>query len=172
MAARYQCAFTLVELLTVLAVLSILVTVVAPTTAHMHDAARKTALTNDFISTLNFARANAIMRRQPILLCGGERACAASRKWQQGLIVLKESTLPNSTQVPLKITPLPSAYHWAWAGFQRSKTSLLFLSNGVTDDQNGSFILCKNNKPVNRVTINKTGRSYPASVRKTDRCDH
>lgn len=171
MAARYQCAFTLIELLTVLAVLSILVAVVAPATGRMHDAARKTALTNDFISTLNFARATAIMRRQPVQLCGGEQACVASRKWQQALIVTKESALPNSTQDPLKVTPLPSDYHWAWAGFQRSKTTLLFLSNGVTNDQNGSFILCKKNQPVNRVTINKTGRSYPASLRKTDRCD-
>lgn len=84
--------FTLIELMVVLFIAAILMGVAVPSFIDMSVRNRLVTTTNDFISTINLARSEAIRRGVPIRICGTEdgETCDADA-WSSGWLVYADA---------------------------------------------------------------------------------
>jgi type IV fimbrial biogenesis protein FimT len=87
-----QEGFTLVELLTVLAVLAVVLRVAVPSLLETAEAAQLGAASSQLLSELNHARAEAIRRNARVVVCKSRDAstCADDGSWEQGWIVFHD----------------------------------------------------------------------------------
>ena len=74
--------------------------VAAPAFTDLVRTSHLSAQTHLFISAINYARTEAIQRKQPVLMCVGiGESCQAGRKWEQGWLVFvdknRNATLDN-----------------------------------------------------------------------------
>ncbi|MFQ5487385.1 MAG: GspH/FimT family pseudopilin [Gammaproteobacteria bacterium] len=84
--------FTIIELMMALMIGAILATMAVPSFIDLIRSNRVTTQTNDFISTLNYARSEAVKRGTGIIVCSSndQASCTASA-WQDGWIVQQAS---------------------------------------------------------------------------------
>lgn len=90
---------TLVELMTTLAIVAIMATAGLPMFRELSASNRITAHTNEFLTSLYFARSEAVMRGQRVVVCRSNdgATCATSGRWDQGWIVFVD--LDNNAAV-------------------------------------------------------------------------
>ncbi|QNK70156.1 GspH/FimT family pseudopilin [Variovorax sp. PAMC26660] len=89
---------TLVELLVVVSIIGVLLAWAVPSFNLMIQRNRMASESNGFVGDLQFARAEAIKRGQPVTLCPANAtstACANSATWSTGWIVFND---PNGNQ--------------------------------------------------------------------------
>jgi type IV fimbrial biogenesis protein FimT len=88
-----QSGFTLIELLTTMAVGAILLGVAVPALRDVTVSSRLTALANAYLSTMSYARSEAIKRNARTVLCKSSNGtdCAGSGDWAQGWIVFHDA---------------------------------------------------------------------------------
>lgn len=87
---RRPTGLTLVELLTVLAMVAILSTVAVPNLARFIRNSERAAAVNDFLHAIYFARTEAIKRGTVVSLCNtvdGERCANDAANWSSGWMV-------------------------------------------------------------------------------------
>lgn len=118
---KYQAAFTLVELMTALAVLAILAAISAPSFDNMIVSNRLSTLANDYAAAVRIARSEALKRNVPVVLCRSVNgsSCGGSDGWEQGWVILAGTTVLRN-------------YPAASSGYRLSSsvTSLTFQPNG------------------------------------------
>lgn len=85
--------FTLVELVTVLAVASILLSAAVPSLLGLVRSVQLTSASNDFLAGLLMARSEAVKRNGRAVLCKSADgiSCAATGGWEQGWLVFSDS---------------------------------------------------------------------------------
>jgi type IV fimbrial biogenesis protein FimT len=95
--------FTIIELMTSLAVLAILFGFAAPTFRQYTGNNRATAAQNDFATSLNLARSEALKRSTPTTVCASVNglACAAGATWASGWIAFVDGTGTRGVIDPL-----------------------------------------------------------------------
>lgn len=86
--------FTLVELILIVAIASILMATGIPSYKSLLQNSRMIATTNEFVSTINTARGEAIKRGTAVTLCSSNDAisCALSNDWAGGWIVFTDAS--------------------------------------------------------------------------------
>lgn len=92
-AARHPRGFTLLELMVTLAIIAILTRVAAPSVIAMMKNNRTFSEANTFVGDLQFARAEAVKRGQPVTVCpssNGTTCVASSNNWEAGWIVFSD----------------------------------------------------------------------------------
>jgi type IV fimbrial biogenesis protein FimT len=84
--------FTLIELITTLAVAGILVTLAVPSFSEVIKNNRLITQENDFVTTLNLARSEAIRRSGRVTVCksSNQTSCSGAGGWEQGWIVFND----------------------------------------------------------------------------------
>jgi type IV fimbrial biogenesis protein FimT len=84
--------YTLIELMSMLAVVSILVSVGLPMLNVFFDSNRMVSNTNDLVAGLNIARSEAIKQQMRITLCqsADTASCTGSGQWEDGWIVFQD----------------------------------------------------------------------------------
>jgi type IV fimbrial biogenesis protein FimT len=84
--------YTLIELMSMLAVVSILVSVGLPMLNVFFDSNRMVSNTNDLVAGLNIARSEAIKQQIRITLCqsADSASCTGSGQWEDGWIVFQD----------------------------------------------------------------------------------
>lgn len=84
--------FSLAETLIVLAVAAILAGIAVPSFAALMRETRLTTVTNDLLSTLYFARSEAVKRNRRVTVCTSvtQDGCAENIGWQSGWIVFED----------------------------------------------------------------------------------
>jgi type IV fimbrial biogenesis protein FimT len=84
--------YTLIELMSMLAVVSILVSVGLPMMNVFFDSNRMISNTNDLVAGLNIARSEAIKQQIRITLCQSANAstCSGTGQWEDGWIVFQD----------------------------------------------------------------------------------
>ncbi len=146
--------FTLIELMMALAIGAILATMAVPSFIDLIRNNRITTQTNDFISTLNYARSEAVKRGTGIIVCSSnDQATCTASAWQDGWIVQQASN-----------AELLRA-HAALGGDSTlsnldSNTSIQYTSRGLlTGNLATTFDLCVyTGKPGRQINISATGR--------------
>jgi type IV fimbrial biogenesis protein FimT len=93
--------FSLLELMTALAVAAVLVTVGVPSFRYVTNANRITAEVNGLLGDLQLARAEAIKEGRPVTVCRSVNGatCAAATSWHSGWIVFMDSNGNRTVQV-------------------------------------------------------------------------
>ena len=94
--------FTLLELMTALAILAVLMSVGVPSFVTMIRNNRITAQANEMVSALNYARSESVKRGIPVSVCSSTdgATCAASTTWSTGWIVFTDGNGANGTVNP------------------------------------------------------------------------
>lgn len=87
---RYQ-GFTLVELLVALVIAGLLITAGMPRLTSVFSAFSASASAEELISTLAYAREQAIFRREPVSVCSGTSSCSGSNTWTGGWIIFVDT---------------------------------------------------------------------------------
>ena len=153
--------FSLIELLIVIAMISILLLLAVPTQNSFFDKSKAKMMSEQLRLSINFARNEAIVRNVPIILCKSRNQKECSGEWQDGYIILAEKKIIFA----FKNTIQNGILHW------RSSLNhpyLTFMPSGISVQENGTFWYCLKNteNPAWAIVINKAGRvriSYPDS---------
>ena len=144
-------AFTLVELLITLSLISILGLIATPNLTHLFEQNRIYALRDQLKAHLHLARVNSVFHNRDIELCGSSDGKLCDDQWQRGWIVRFVSNNQIIHQIQLS-----SQDRIAWAG---ASHKIRFHSNGTSPLGNGRFYICDKNQAVAlQIVINRQGR--------------
>lgn len=89
---RMQSAFTLIELLIVIAIATILLSTAAPSFQAIMQNARMSAILNEFNGMLALARSTAMTRGESVVICKSSNlhTCVTSGGWEQGWFIFTD----------------------------------------------------------------------------------
>lgn len=157
--------FTLIELMVTIAIAAILLGVAIPNFSSVIISNRLTANTNEFITSLNLARSEAIKRGQHVVVR------KTGTNWEDGWQVFvdldrstaaKENVLDAGTDIELRVYPaLPTNLTLRGNSFVNF---IRYQPNG-TSNQPGSFAMCNDGSVTGAklMIINAVGRIRMAS---------
>lgn len=101
--------FTLIELMIAIAIVAILVVIATPSYEYLMTTNRMAGEINEFVSSLHFARSEAVKRGQQVVVCKsdtkvcladgdpGDCGCTNAGDWGQGWILFADSLTLNDT---------------------------------------------------------------------------
>lgn len=156
--------FTLVELLITLALLAIVANIAVPAFDGLITRNRQQALMEQVEGILVNARADAVLKRRTIEVCGSSDGETCSASWASGWLV---RTLDGRI---LQLTQLPSHDELRRSGFQQS---IRFRDNGSSPTGNGRFYQCQDQRVAWQLILNRQGRlrqGTPAENGDADLC--
>lgn len=89
---KYQKGFTIIELMVTLVVLAIVLAIAIPNFSRQVINNNSLALGEEFITALNFARAEAVKRARSVSICASANstACGNAANWSDGFIVFTD----------------------------------------------------------------------------------
>ena len=141
---KHESAFTLVELMIAIAVAAIVLTLGVPSFGRVIERNQLSAYTNQLVSSLHFARSEAVRRNQSIKVCHSNNASACNGTgYEDGWIIFidddSDDTVDPAEELIRVNEKLPSNYTFNVNG---GMDSFSFNAKGRADGQ-GTFILCK-----------------------------
>ena len=101
---KNQKAFTLVELLVTVTVISIILGIAIPSFNSQILNNKSVALSEDFVTALNLARSEAVKRATRVTLCSsqdGSTCSGAASDWAKGFIVVVDYAVTDNAASPL-----------------------------------------------------------------------
>ena len=175
--------FTLVELLTTVTVAAILLSLAVPSFGNFVRNNRLLTKENDFVTSINLARSEAIRRGNRVTVCksSDQVSCAGSGGWDQGWIVFVDVNDDGVVTAPdtnvLRVhdgltgnltlngdAALASYISYVSTGATRK------IGGGISDTQSGMLVLCDDRGFVaeaKAIQISSTGRVSAASATST-----
>ncbi|MCF6235899.1 MAG: GspH/FimT family pseudopilin [Gammaproteobacteria bacterium] len=156
--------FTIIELLTVLAIVAITTATALPPLQSFFTKNYLTSQINSLIADINLARSEAIKRDNKVILCESNNGthCSRTQQWQSGWIIFSDSNHNNKRDTNELIIRTQNSFkggnNLQYHGF-RTDYFLSFYSTGITSN-NGTFTLCSGKSRYNRaIIIARTGRA-------------
>ena len=166
--------FTLVELMMTLAIAGILVTLAVPSFSEVIKNNRLITQENDFITTLNLARSEAIRRSSRVTVCksSDQVSCSGAGSWDQGWIVFNDvngdGVVTNPTTNVLRVHSSLS-HGVTLRGDANLDSYVSYVSSGATQKlaggasatQSGVLVMCDDRGFVSQakgIQISATGR--------------
>ncbi|MBI5753101.1 MAG: GspH/FimT family pseudopilin [Hydrogenophilales bacterium] len=166
--------FTLIELVMSIAIVGILLTVGIPSFRELITNNRIVSQTNDFVSDLAHARAEAVRRNTRVTICRSNTgtSCVPASSWADGWIVFTDPggfgtyTSTSADEKLLRVhSAMPTGMTLAVAGFQNSGDYLQFLPSGLVSGVTGgspttagTFTLCVSGYKGRTINFNAIGR--------------
>lgn len=139
-------AFTLIELMTVIALIAIMTAIAAPSYNDIIKSNRLRSQANDFVASINLARSEAIKRNQNVILCRSAdgTSCATTGGWEQGWVIFADANTNGTLDAGEELRIYP-----ALAGGSTLRANNNFI-NRVTyvprgyiiGATGGTFVLC------------------------------
>ncbi len=170
-----QSGLTIIEIVSVLAIMTILAGLMLPSFSSFHARSTATAGINWIVGAVNFARYTAINRRVTTTLCpssGPGMRCKGN--WHDGMILFADhnadARINGSDYVIERINNLNFSGTLKWRAF-RNRQYLQMTQFGYTNYQNGNFVYCpedKNLKFARQIVINVQGRARMVHTRNSD----
>lgn len=155
MSMKKSFGYTLIELMTILAVVSILVSVGLPLMNVFFESNRMISNTNDLVAGLNIARSEAIKQQIRVTLCQSADAasCSGTGQWEDGWIVFQDPNGNATVDGGERIMRLSAGADGNQVTI-RSNDALSLINNSVTftsrglpkalngASQSGTFRIC------------------------------
>ena len=168
-APRLHAAFSLVELMVVLAIAAFLAGIAVPSFVRIVRSVRLSGATNDLLGAMLFARSEAIKRNSRVALCKSRdgETCFIDGEWDQGWIVFHDANgnagRDSGEAVLNRHESLSSSIRaWGNASVER------YMSYSATGEsrlvsggfQAGTFTLCSRNVAgeARQIVISRGGR--------------
>lgn len=163
-------AFTLLELLFVIFLISILATLAIPSFKNFLDKTKEETLLSQLLNAITLTRNSAITYNTKIKLCHSRNSQSCNGEWQQGFIAkLNEKIIYafHSDALNGKLF---------FRAFPKGREDLEFLATGFANIENGTFWYCRdgNTNPQWAMMLNRVGRTritYPGQLNEI-RDDH
>lgn len=140
--------FTLLEIITTIAITSIFLLFATPSWQTWRQQQTIKMLTQQLIQTITFARQQALITHQTIIVCPQSATQNCGNDWQNGWII----TTFDKQHTFYHFTPTSKQLHLRWQDL-RSTNQLTFQPNGTTEGSNGSFYYADC-----QLIINRSGR--------------
>lgn len=157
-----QKAFSLLELLISLALLSIFAGIALPAFGQWVDRTRLDVLRDQLHAHLQDARITSVVRNRDIEVCGSTDGLVCDEEWNHGWLV----RYADSDQA-IQQFRIQTRHVLAWQGFS---PRLRFQRNGTVPTGNGRFILCDpKGRDGRQLVINRQGRVKPLPLNDEDR---
>ena len=156
--------FTLIELITVLAIVAIALGIGIPSVAAVIQTNRMAVAMNSLSGSFAYARSEAITRNHETIICKSRDGsfCTTKGGWEQGWIIYhdqngNEKRDEEETLVRVQ-NALPPGIEVNFSAF-RSKHYVHYWPTGFTK-MNGTFTFCQANSPLRpkALILNKVGR--------------
>lgn len=151
MRSKTQRAFSLPELLCAIVIASILLGFAIPALSSFIEKNQQESLRDSLHAAVNFARMQAVLRKQAVDLCATSDGHHCNNRWQDGWM----SKLSNAQNSLLNLTKKMDSSQVYWAGFEQR---LRFYPNGTSPTSNGRFYQCSSNGVAWQLIINRQGR--------------
>lgn len=167
-----QRGLSLVELLAVLAIITLMSGMVIPSMAKIYERSEATASINWIITAVNYTRHAAIQFRTTATLCPRAKDdLNCGGKWHKDLIVFadgnQDGKLNGQDYLLQQISSEKVKGTFKWRSF-RNRQYLQITPLGYTNYQNGNFIYCpasQNNTLARQIVINVQGRARVVHTR-------
>ena len=160
--------FTLLELLVAIAVSTILLTIGIPSFMSMIAQNQRVSHTADVYNAFNFARAEAIARNQPVVMCksSNQSSCNAAATWADGWLIYANADNSINSFDPANGDQLLRA-HDGFKQFTLTSTTLtdraVFLPTGRAQ-VDGELRLCPQSDALEGRSIQITSTGRPRTV--------
>lgn len=167
--SKKMAAFTLVELVTVIAVISILVVISAPFFNSLLRSSESNQVFNRFYPALSDARTKAATLHYAVGLCGSGDRASCDDDWNQGALLFidqNQNRALDNNETILSYYPTNIKYgqvSWRGAGSSHSQVLLYTAERGRLDMSNGSFQYCAEENYWHRlIIVPKIGNARPS----------
>lgn len=159
---RYCSGMTLMEALTVIAIMGVLAALAAPGFSTLRQNAQRTAAVNNYFHALFLARSEAIKRGKVVSLCrslDGERCANSAPEWTQGWLVFANTNRDEPPQRDARESVI--ARYPAWEGGRITSNRVAFsfrpYNRGAV---NGTILFCDGRGAAHSraIIISHTGR--------------
>lgn len=172
---KQHSGFTLIELMIVLAVAAIVLTLGVPSFQGIIERNGLAVQVNDFISSLNYARSEAVKRKQNVVVCRSDTTtnplnCNTGTSYDDGWLIYIDFDRDNSFDVgtdEIVWTHDALKQDMQFYGTGNIANRIAFSAKGRSVDAiTGSFILCKNNDPTKArvLVVSNTGRARITAI--------
>lgn len=171
-----QSGFTLVELITTMAIVAVLLTIGIPSIQTMMRNNRVAVHANEFISALNFARSEAVKLGGDslVILCPGTSSGCSGSDWGNGWIVFVDTDKSgnwSSDDMILRVYDALGGNDNLVAD-SNIGSYIAFAADGSARRAGGAFIdndvltfsLCNSSNQRNTIVINSVGRARVVPV--------
>jgi type IV fimbrial biogenesis protein FimT len=143
MCARQLRGFTIIELLIVIAILSILLTLGVPSFRDFMLNSRMTSQANDFVLALAYAKSEAVKRNLPVTVCSRatDDTCAGNTTWDTGWLVFLDTDSDGDVdgEAVLQVRAPLEGNNTLRAG---NRPRVTFRNTGFSPGFNDTFNLC------------------------------
>ena len=163
---KNQCAFTLIEIIIVLAIISVLSMIAIPGLQTLLRKAQDDAAQADILRMVEIARSEALLLRQTVTLCKSRDQRTCSGEWSEGQIVfvdpVQDGVVRDRSQV-IAVNKMKNKGGDLRARFYpRYREFIQFNSMLAENDDNGTFWLCHVGSalPVWAIKISKSGSAH------------
>lgn len=163
-------AFSLLEVLVVLAIVSIFLGMSFPAMKHFFDATADDILQSQLLHTIQQAMQAAQSRMQPVALCHSKDHLTCSGRWMDGQLIFvdenEDGVIKDKDQILAVIQNQVQQGILHFRSYPYYRDYLLFLPMSLMRQDNGSFWYCHSEKelPVWAMMLSRTGKvrvQYP-----------
>lgn len=134
---------TLVELMVTLTITTILLAVAAPSLVQFMNSSALSGLANEMMSSLNYARSEAIKRGQAVSLCASSNGSSCSGSWISGWILFNDSNGDGSVDMGDSLLRVRDAATSTGYTMQGTANTITYGRNGLAT-ATGKIVICYN----------------------------
>lgn len=154
--------FTLIELLTTITIFTLLLSFAIPSFRMMAGENQITSAYNSFLSTIHFARSEAIKRGNNIIICKWDHlsaTCDSSNNWHEGWAVFDDKDSDNTKDSNEEIIRIHQSLP-ANIQMHYHLTKLKYNAEGLSPGYSGKIIFCSSESHMKKqgITISSLGR--------------